>query len=474
MWDRGFIFCPALNTCSDSRGGTEKKMSKNTVRDSFTGKFGFILACVGSAVGMGNIWLFPRRVAAFGAPFLVAYLVCVVIIGLSGVIGEMAYGRAMKAGPMGAFAGATEKAGRGRLPGSLLSAVPVLSSLALAIGYSVVSGWILKYTVGAFTGSILSGEGVGDFGNLFGYTATGTNNLVFHLAALAITYLILVFGISKGVEKADKFFMPLFFLMFIGIAIYVSTLDGAAKGYAYMFTTADWSGLLNGNMWKYALGQAFFSLSLAGGGTLVYGSYLGEEENIPYCASMVAIFDTLAAFVAALAIIPAVYAAGIDMAAEVTSGPGLMFIYLPYIFKGMGSVGPVISIIFFVAVCFAAFSSLINLFEAPIEALQNSFGMKRVPAVSLVLVVGAVVAVLISDIVSGWMDVCSIYLCPIGALMAAVMFFWVCGRDFAADEINRGHTGGHGRLFANMGKYVFCTLSILVLILGSITTGGIG
>lgn len=449
-------------------------MSKSNLRDSFSGNLGFILACVGSAVGMGNIWLFPRRVAAFGAPFLVAYLICVVVIGFSGVIGEMAFGRAMKAGPLGAFAGATEKVGKGRALGGALAIVPVLSSFALAIGYSVVSGWILKYTVGAFTGSILAPEGVGDFGNLFGFTATGTNNIVFHLAAILLTYIILVFGISKGVEKADKFFMPLFFLMFIGIAVYVSTLDGAAKGYAYMFTTADWSTMLSGDVWKYALGQAFFSLSLAGSGTLVYGSYLSENENIPFCASMVAVFDTLAAFIAALAIIPAVYSAGIDMAAEVTSGPGLMFIYLPYIFKGMGSVGPVISIVFFVAVCFAAFSSLINLFEAPIEALQNNMGLKRVPAVSIVLGAGAVVAVLISDIVSGWMDVCSIYLCPIGALMAAVMFFWVCGKDFAAAEIDRGNGNCRGVFFANMGKYVFCTLSILVLVLGSITAGGIG
>lgn len=281
-------------------------MSKKASRDLFTGKLGFIMACVGSAVGMGNIWLFPRRVAAFGAPFLLAYLICVVIIGLSGVIGEMAYGRAMKAGPMGAFASATERAGKGRLPGGILSAVPVLGSLALAIGYSVVSGWILKYTFDAFTGNILRPEDVGGFGAVFGATATGTNNLVFHLAALLITYVILVFGISKGVEKADKFFMPLFFLMFVGIAIYVATLDGAAMGYAYMFTAADWSSLLSGDVWKYALGQAFFSLSLAGGGTLVYGSYLSDEENIPYCASMVALFDTLAAFIAALAIIPAV------------------------------------------------------------------------------------------------------------------------------------------------------------------------
>ena len=123
-------------------------MSKNTLRDSFSGNLGFILACVGSAVGMGNIWLFPRRVAAFGAPFLVAYLICVVVIGFSGVIGEMAFGRAMKAGPLGAFAGATEKAGKGRALGGALAAVPVLGSFALAIGYSMAFVRLRKLPAG--------------------------------------------------------------------------------------------------------------------------------------------------------------------------------------------------------------------------------------------------------------------------------------------------------------------------------------
>lgn len=449
-------------------------MKKTNARDTFTGKLGFIMACIGSAVGMGNIWLFPRRVAQFGAPFLVAYVICVVAIGFSGVIGEMAFGRAMKAGPMGAFAAVTERAGKGQKLGKLLSMLPVLGSFAMAIGYSVVCGWILKYTVGAFTGSILSPEGVEGFGALFGATASGINNIGFHLAALVITFVIVAFGISGGVEKADKFFMPLFFLLFIIIAVYVSTLSGAEKGYAYMFEISDWSLMDSGSMWKYALGQAFFSLSLAGSGTLVYGSYLRkDEDNIPVCASMVALFDTLAAFIAALAIIPIIYSAGIDMAKEVTSGPGLMFIYLPYIFKDM-VFGRLIAIVFFVAVLFAGISSLINLFEAPIEAIQSRFALKRIPAVSLVIGLGTVIAVLITDIVSDWMDVCSIYICPIGALLAAVMFFWVCGEDFAASEIESGGRPGCGRLYAKLGKYVFCTLSIFVLVAGSLTPGGIG
>lgn len=448
-------------------------MKKAEKRDLFRSRFGFVIACIGSAVGMGNIWLFPRRVAAYGAPFLAAYLICVVVIGLSGVIGEMAFGRAMHAGPMGAFEGATERAGKGRLPGGIAAMLPVLASLAMAIGYSVVCGWILKYAFGVISGSVLAPDSIDEFWGCFGTMATGTNNIVFHLLALAITFGILVLGISKGVEIADKIFMPLFFLLFIIIAVYVSTLDGAAAGYVYMFTSSDWSMLASGEVWKYALGQAFFSLSLAGSGTLVYGSYLGEGENIPHSAMTVALFDTLAAFIAALAIIPAVYSAGIDMPTEVTSGPGLMFVYLPYIFKGM-PLGRHVAVVFFIAVTFAGISSLINLFEAPIETLQTKFGFKRLPAVSVVMVFGSVVSILISDIVSDWMDVCSIYLCPIGALLAAVMFFWVCGKDFAVEEIAKGSSEKHGVLCAGLGKYVFCGLSLLVLILGSITAGGIG
>lgn len=442
-------------------------------RDNFASRFGFVLACVGSAVGLGNIWLFPRRVAAYGAPFLVAYLICVVVIGLSGVIGEMAFGRAAKAGPLNAFASATERAGLGRKPGTVLSLIPILTSFALAVGYSVVTGWILKYFWGTLNGSALAAVSVDDCWAYFGATASGFNNVVFHLLGLAIAFVIISCGISGGIEKANKFFMPLFFLMFIGVAIYVSTLNGALEGYKYMFTAGNWSLLASGEVWKYALGQAFFSLSLAGSGTLVYGSYLAGGENIPRCAFSVALFDTLAAFVAALAIIPAVYASGIDFNASINSGPGLLFVYLPNIFRDMPA-GRFIAVVFFAAVAFAALSSLINLFECAIEALESRLNMKRQKAVCLVVGAGAVLALCITDIVSGWMDFFSIYMCPIGALLAALLFFWFCGRDYAADAINQGMDRSRGRLYAALGRWLFCPLSLLVLILGCLTAGGIG
>ena len=450
-------------------------MSKKALisRDLFSGRNGFILACIGSAVGMGNIWLFPRRVAAYGAPFLVAYLVFVILIGFTGVVGEIAFGRAMKAGPMGAFEKACEKRGLKKTLGSILALLPSITSFAMAIGYSVVVGWVLKYLLGSIDGSVWVNTEVGDFGGLFGMTASGFNNIIPHLIVLAISFFILVFGISKGIEQSNKVFMPVFFLLFIGIAVYVSTLSGAGAGYRYMFMMSDWGLLFSGEVWKYALGQAFFSLSLAGSGTLVYGSYLNDDTDVPFSAMSIALFDTLAAFIAALAIIPAVYAAGIDFNAEITSGPGLMFIYLPYVFKTM-PLGSVVSIIFFLAVLFAGLSSLINLFECPIEALQNKLHFSRKWSVSIILGLGTLVAINITDIVSQWMDVCSIYLCPIGALFAAVMFFWVCGGTFAESEINKGSKKALGKYLVPMGKVLFCGLTIAVLILGVLTSGGIG
>ncbi|MBU5626590.1 sodium-dependent transporter [Oscillibacter sp. MSJ-2] len=439
-------------------------------RDQFTGKWGFIVACIGSAVGMGNIWLFPARVSQYGgAAFLIPYFICVVVIGYTGVIGEMAFGRAMEAGPLVAFGKVTERSGRGRRLGEMLALIPVLGSLALAIGYSVVVGWILKYAAGSITGSALTPVSVGEFEAAFGATASSFGSVGWQLAGLAVVFAIMVFGVSSGIERANRVMMPLFFLMFIAVAVYVSTLDGAGAGYRYLFLPESWSALLNPKTWLYALGQAFFSLSLAGSGTLVYGSYLKKDADIPFCARNVALFDTLAALIAALAIIPAMAVAGVD---TTQSGPGLMFIYLPGVFKQMPG-GRIVMIVFFVAVLFAGLSSLINLFESPIEALQTRFGFSRRRAVGTVGAVGAVVGVCIEGIVSGWMDVCSIYLCPVGALLAGILFFWVCGKDFVRAQIDQGAARPLGKAFEPMSKYGFCGLTLLVLVLGSVF-GGIG
>ena len=446
-----------------------KSMEKIAERDSFKSRTGFIIACIGSAVGMGNIWLFPARVSALGgAAFLIPYFICVIVIGFTGVVGEMAFGRAMGAGPMGAFGSATERAGKGRKAGEILSLVPVLGSLALAIGYSVVVGWILKYLVGSVTGSVFKAEDIDGYIEAFNTTAGSFGNVGWHLLALAITFIIMIYGIASGIERANKIMMPLFFVMFVGMAIYIATLPGAADGYRYLIHP-DWSLLANGKTWIYALGQAFFSLSLAGSGTLVYGSYLKKNMDIPYSARNVALWDTAAALVAALTIIPAMATAGQELT---SGGPGLMFIFLPNVFAQMPG-GRIVIIIFFLAVGFAGLTSLVNLFETPVEALQTKFGLSRKKSVGIIAVIGTVVALCIEGIVSGWMDICSIYICPIGALLAGIMFFWICGKDFVREQIDMGAKRPLGRWYEPASKYVFCGLTILVLVLGSVM-GGIG
>ena len=443
-------------------------MTHSTKRDSWGSKWGFILACIGSAVGMGNIWLFPARVSKYGgATFLIPYLIFVVIIGSTGVIGEMAFGRATRSGPIHAFGTATQLRFGTEKPGKLLGLIPVLGSLALAIGYSVVTGWIFKYTAGAITGSLSALDGLDAFSAQFGATASG--NTGWQVAGMAVTIVIMAFGVGKGIEKANKIMTPLFFLLFVGLAVYLVTLPGSAAGYQYIFVLKP-EGLLDPMVWVFALGQAFFSLSIAGHGTLIYGSYLSNDSDVPADAKMVALFDTCAAILAALVIIPAMAVAGQQLD---KSGPGLMFIFLPNVLKGIPG-GGVILIVFFVAVTFAALTSLINLFEAPTATLQELFHLKRPVAVAIIGAIGIGVGLAIAPIVSDWMDVCSIYICPIGALLAGIMFFWVCGKDYVLEQVNLARSKPLGSWFYPMAKYLFCGVTLIVLILGASVQGGIG
>jgi len=436
-------------------------------RDSWGSKWGFILACIGSAVGMGNIWLFPARVSAYGgATFLIPYLIFVVIIASTGVIGEMAFGRATRSGPVGAFGQATQQRFGSEKNGRLLGLIPVLGSLALAIGYSVVVGWIFKYLFLSFSGDLMSLSGVDAFDNLFG--ATSSSNVGWQVLGMLITLIIMAFGIGKGIEKANKLMIPLFYALFIGLAIYIFTLPGASNAYKYIFLLNP-AGLLDPMVWVYALGQAFFSLSIAGNGTLIYGSYLSKHDNVPADARMVAIFDTCAAMLAALVILPAMAVAGQQLT---TGGPGLMFIFLPNVLKSIPG-GGVLLIIFFLAVVFAALTSLVNLFEAPTATLQEQFHLSRPVAVAVIGTIGIVVGLIIAPNVSPWMDICSIYICPLGALLAALMFFWVCKKDFVLEQVNLARAKPLGRWFYPMAKYVLCSVTVLVLILGAVN-GGIG
>ena len=402
-------------------------------RESFNSRWGFILACIGSAVGMGNIWMFPTRASLYGGgSFLIPYFIFVVVIASTGVIGEMSFGRAARSGPIDAFGMVCEKKGK-RKVGEGLGMIPVLGSLAMAIGYTVVMGWILKYAVGTFTGATLAPKTIEEFASRFGMMASAFGNNIWQVLALILCMCILIFGVGAGIEKANKIFNADFlFTLFVILEFMWRSARGAAAGYQYIFRV-DKAALLDPKTWIFALGQAFFSLSVAGNGTLIYGSYLSDEEDIPASAARVAFFDTLAAMLAALVIIPAMATTGATLD---QGGPGLLFIYLPNLISSMPG-STVIAIIFFVAVLFAGMTSLINLYEAPIATAQEKLRVGRKTACVIIAVIGVIVSLLIQGIVSDWMDILSIYICPLGAGLAGIMFFWVAGKKYVETQVNK-------------------------------------
>ena len=439
-------------------------------REGFSSKRGFILASIGSAVGMGNIWRFPVMVSLWGGmTFILPYLFFVVLISATGVIGEFALGRAAKAGPYGAFGMCTGLRFGKRGPGEKIGLIPIIGSMALAIGYTCVMAWIIKYVFMSFDGELFGmGQDLGVITDMFNATANAWGASFWVILAAVITLIIMARGVSNGIERVNKYIMPLLFALLVILAVYVATLPGAGAGYSYILTI-DMDMLANPLVWIFAFGQAFFSLSIAGNGSVVYGSYFSNRESIPSAATYVAFFDTISALLAAMVIIPAMAAGGADLS---EGGPGLMFIYLVNVFNGMAG-GQIIGILFFLGVFFAGLGSILNLYEAPVAFLQEKFRSSRVMSTLFILVVGCVVALCIQSIVSPWMDAVSIYICPLGALLAAVMFFWIAGKDFVMSNVNEGAGKPLGRWFFPLSKYVYCGLTVIALIAG-VALGGIG
>lgn len=467
-------------------------MSKNNEtlekRDGFQSRWGFILACIGSAVGMGNIWRFPIMVSTYGGlTFLLPYFLFVILIGCTGVMEEFALGRWAGAGPVGAFGKCTENRTGKKTVGEAIGAIPIIGSMMLAIGYTVVMSWIFKYCWMGITGDLYAlGTDMGNIVGAFSTTAPeaetlgealsmmfqngifGLGNGVWLIVGLVVSLAIMAMGIGGGIEKANKIMMPILFGLFLILGVYIVFLPGSGDGYKYIFTLNP-AGLLDIKVWVYAFGQAFFSLSVAGNGSVIYGSYLSKDEDIPSSARNVAIFDTLAALLAAFVILPAMAVGGVEPS---SGGPGLMFIYLVNVLNGMAG-GRIVGAVFFICVLFAGVSSIVNLYEAPVAFLQEKLKMKRVPAVIVIGVIGCIVALLIQPWTSQWMDVVSIYICPLGALLAGIMFFWVLKKETALEAISYGIKKPIGSWFHPMGKWLYCILSIAALIFGA-AWGGIG
>ena len=348
-------------------------MNPSSVRDTFVTRWGFILACAGSAVGLGNLWMFPWRLGEYGgAAFLVPYLLFVYILGTTGLMGEFAFGRWAGKGAMGAYDKALRE--RGLRFGRLLGAYPVLTLLGVLVFYLIVTGWVLRYFIATLTGALFVAGPPEDYFNQF---SGHPQSIVWQFLAVILTGGILVFGISKGIERASKVMMPLLLGLLLVLLVRSVTLPGSMEGIRYLFVP-DWSYLLKPITWGMALGQAFFSVSLTGAGMLVYGSYLTGEFDIPNAAVNTVTLDTLMALMAALIIMPATFAYGIDPAA----GPPLLFITLVSVFTNMPG-GQLVAVLFFLGVLFAALTSLLAIKEAVVEAAMDQFSWTRRTSVRL-------------------------------------------------------------------------------------------
>ncbi len=377
------------------------------------------MAMVGSAVGLGNIWRFPYMVGEHGgAAFIIVYLICCFIVSLPIFFAEAVIGKSTHKDTFGAI--------EELVPGSKVKNIgylPILASFIILSFYSVVGGWSLDYLIRALAGGF-NGRSIAEAKEIFaGVSSSPLENVSCMLVFLGVTALIVVAGVNKGIGRFSKYSIPVLFLMMVGMAIFSVRLPGAGKGVEYLLRP-DFSKL-NGKAVAAALGQSFFSLSLGVGTILTYASYMREEESILRTGWWTAIFDTIFAIIAGFAIMPAVFAAGI----EPSAGPSLVFETLPVIFSKLGFLLPVI---FFIAILIAALSSSISMLEVVVTWLVDQKKTSRGRASLVVFLCAAILGTLCALVprVFGVCDfVSSNVLMMIGALVFAMIVGWKIPRE---------------------------------------------
>lgn len=431
----------------------------DTNKKGFASRWGFILASVGSAVGMANVWGFPYKMGANGGgAFLLIYLFFVFIFSYVGLPAEFSIGRRSKTGTLGSYANAWKsRSDKLEKVGGLVGWLPLIGSLCISIGYAVIVSYVLKALVSSLTGTLMTS----DVDLWFDGFSTRPYSVVFyHIVVVIVTLYTLLLG-AKSIEKSNKIMMPVFFIIFLLLAICVAFLPDAVKGYRFILT-ADWKMLSDPLVWIWAMGQAFFSLSVTGSGMIVYGAYLDDKEDVVSVSRNTAIFDTIAALVASLVIIPACFSYGTD----VDAGPGLLFVTLPKILQNIAG-GQVFAIVLYVAMIFAGVSSLQNMFEAVCESLLYKFpklSRKVVLAILCLVCLGAGIGMEAIYQWGPWMDTISIYIIPIGATLGAISWFWIMKKDDLLEEINKGTKKPHGKLWYYTGKFVYVPFALILCI----------
>lgn len=334
-------------------------------RSNFSNKLGFVLAAAGSAVGLGNIWRFPYLAAKYGGgSFLLVYLILTVTFGFTLMIAETALGRKTRLSAIGAFQALDRRFG---FLGILASIVPVI----IFPYYSVIGGWVTKYLFTFLSGEITAAADNNYFPDFIGETG---GPIVWFSIFLLATSVIVMLGVEKGIEKVSKVMMPVLVILTLFIAVYSCTIDGAMEGVAYYLKPSLQHFSVKAIL--AAMGQMFYSMSLAMGIMVTYGSYMKKENHLESAVRQIEIFDTGIAFLAGLMIVPAVFAFSGGDSSALSAGPGLMFITLPKVFNSM-PMGQLVGAVFFLLVLLAALTSAISLMETIVSIIMDRFHLNR-------------------------------------------------------------------------------------------------
>lgn len=458
-------------------------MNETTKRGSFSGQLGFILAAAGSAVGLGNIWRFPYLAAKDGGGiFLLLYLILALTFGFTLLTTEIAIGRKTKQSPLTAYSQIDKRWG---WIGIIACLVP---SIILPY-YCAIGGWVFKYLSVYVTGQ---GHAAASDGFFSGFITGTTQPLICMVIYFIITTVVVISGVEQGIEKFSKILMPILFLLITGISIFALTLKHTdASGVVRtglqgfkIYVIPNFKGMTVKSFFIVlmdALGQLFYSISVAMGIMIAYGSYAKKETNLMSSINQIEFFDTLVAFLAGLMIIPAVYTfAGME---GMSAGPGLMFISLPKVFEAMGRVGSFVGLIFFVMVAFAAVTSSVSIMEAITSSLIDKFKISRYKASAIVivytLIAGTIVCLgynklyfelkLPNGTVGQVLDVMDYvsnnWLMPVVALATCILIGWAAGPEVVINEVTQGqHKFRRKGLYIVMIRFIAPVLLFVLLL----------
>ena len=435
-------------------------------RSNFTGKIGFVLAAAGSAVGLGNIWRFPYLAAKYGGGiFLLVYILLAVTFGFALMCAEISLGRKTGLSAIGAFK-ALDK--RFAFVGWLASVVPAI----ILPYYSVIGGWVAKY-IWVYISGQAHNASTDDFFSAF--IASPIEPIGWFLLFIGLTALIVILGVEKGVEKISKFIMPMLLVMTVFIAIYAMTMDGALAGVKF-YLLPDFKKFSFITVLA-AMGQLFYSMSIAMGIMITYGSYMKKDINLESSVKQIEIFDTAVAFLAGLMIIPAVFAFSGGNEAALGKGPSLMFVTLPKVFNSMPG-GSIVGALFFIMVFFAAITSSISLMETVVSIISDKLGWKRIKT-CIAVFIGSVVLGLpsalgwgvLKNIMIGEYTILDMFdfasnsiLMPIVAFLTCIFVGYIIKPKSVIEEIEITGRFKNKKLFVVMIKYIAPICIVLILI----------